>query len=34
MPDSFEDNLIALLPNLKRFALSLCRRADLADDLV
>jgi RNA polymerase sigma-70 factor, ECF subfamily len=34
MPDSFEDNLIALLPNLRRFALSLCRRPDLADDLV
>ncbi|MFM2390788.1 MAG: hypothetical protein RLZZ437_2343 [Pseudomonadota bacterium] len=34
MPDSFENNLIALLPNLRRFALSLCRRGDLADDLV
>ncbi len=34
MPDSFDDNLIALLPNLRRFALSLCRRPDLADDLV
>jgi RNA polymerase sigma-70 factor, ECF subfamily len=34
MKDSFSDDLIALLPNLRRFALSLCRRADLADDLV
>lgn len=34
MPDSFQDNLIALLPNLRRFALSLCRQPDLADDLV
>jgi RNA polymerase sigma-70 factor (ECF subfamily) len=34
MPDNFDDNLIALLPNLRRFALSLCRRAELADDLV
>ncbi len=34
MRDSFSDDLIALLPNLRRFALSLCRRADLADDLV
>lgn len=32
--DSFNDDLIALLPNLRRFALTLCRRADLADDLV
>jgi len=34
MPDSFTDDLIAFLPNLRRFALSLCRRADVADDLV
>ena len=34
MRDKFSDGLIALLPNLRRFALSLCRRADLADDLV
>jgi RNA polymerase sigma-70 factor (ECF subfamily) len=34
MPDRFTDDLIALLPNLRRFAQSLCRRADLADDLV
>jgi RNA polymerase sigma-70 factor, ECF subfamily len=32
--DTFKDDLIALLPNLRRFALSLCRRADIADDLV
>jgi RNA polymerase sigma-70 factor, ECF subfamily len=34
MADRFTEDLIALLPNLRRFALSLCRRADLADDLV
>jgi RNA polymerase sigma-70 factor, ECF subfamily len=34
MRDRFSNDLIALLPNLRRFALSLCRRADLADDLV
>ncbi|MGL4404334.1 MAG: RNA polymerase sigma factor [Notoacmeibacter sp.] len=34
MKDSFTEDLIALLPNLKRYALFLCRRADLADDLV
>ena len=33
-PDTFADDLIALLPPLRRYALSLCRRADLADDLV
>ena len=32
--DSFADDLVALLPPLRRYALSLCRRADLADDLV
>lgn len=34
MTDPFSENLIALLPNLRRFALSLTRRPDLADDLV
>jgi RNA polymerase sigma-70 factor, ECF subfamily len=34
MRDPFSEDLIALLPNLRRFALSLCRRSDLADDLV
>lgn len=34
MQDNFSENLVALLPNLRRFALSLCRRGDLADDLV
>ena len=34
MSDKFTEDLIALLPNLRRFALSLCRRADVADDLV
>ncbi len=34
MRDRFSDELIALLPNLRRFALSLCRRGDVADDLV
>jgi RNA polymerase sigma-70 factor (ECF subfamily) len=34
MRDSFVDDVVALLPNLKRFALSLCRRPDVADDLV
>lgn len=34
MSDRFSDDLIALLPNLRRFALSLCRRGDVADDLV
>ena len=32
--DSFTEDVVALLPNLKRFALSLCRRGDIADDLV
>jgi RNA polymerase sigma-70 factor (ECF subfamily) len=32
--DAFVEALVALLPNLRRFALSLTRRADLADDLV
>lgn len=34
MSDSFNHDLIALLPNLRRFALSLCRSQSLADDLV
>ena len=34
MQDNFVEDIVALLPNLKRFALSLCRRPDLADDLV
>lgn len=34
MPDRFSEDLIALLPNLRRFALSLSRRGDVADDLV
>nr|MCU0906594.1 RNA polymerase sigma factor [Paracoccaceae bacterium] len=32
--DTFADDLIALLPNLRRFALSLGRASDVADDLV
>jgi RNA polymerase sigma-70 factor, ECF subfamily len=34
MQDRFTSDLISLLPNLRRFALSLSRRPDLADDLV
>jgi RNA polymerase sigma-70 factor (ECF subfamily) len=34
LPEGFGNQLIAFLPNLRRFALSLCRSADLADDLV
>jgi RNA polymerase sigma-70 factor (ECF subfamily) len=34
MRDSFETDLIDALPVLRRFALSLCRRPDVADDLV
>ncbi len=34
MSDAFTDDLIALLPNLRRFAMSLCRQSDVADDLV
>ncbi|MDO5621492.1 MAG: RNA polymerase sigma factor [Paracoccus sp. (in: a-proteobacteria)] len=34
MPPEFSEELIRLLPNLRRFALSLARRADVADDLV
>ncbi|MGK9235548.1 RNA polymerase sigma factor [Inquilinus limosus] len=32
--DQFGDQLVALLPNLRRFAISLCRSRDGADDLV
>ena len=34
MDAAFGEALIRLMPNLRRYALSLCRRADLADDLV
>lgn len=34
MSQDFNRELLALLPNLRRFALSLCRAADVADDLV
>lgn len=34
-PDiAFGERLVAFLPNLRRFAISLCRSRDLADDLV
>ena len=31
---AFGDRLVAFLPNMRRFALSLCRSAHIADDLV
>jgi RNA polymerase sigma-70 factor (ECF subfamily) len=34
VPDDFEKELVAALPVLRRYALSLCRRPDMADDLV
>lgn len=34
LSDEFGDRLIAFLPNLRRFAISLCRAPDTADDLV
>ncbi len=34
MTDSFERDLLAALPALRRYALSLCRNGDTADDLV
>ena len=34
MADDFTDSLIAALPSLRRFALSLARQPDIADDLV
>lgn len=34
MKDRFSQDIIRLLPNLRRFAISLCRSHDQADDLV
>ena len=34
MADDFGQDLIAFLPNLRRFAISLCKSRDVADDLV
>lgn len=34
MDAAFSEGLISLLPNLRRYALSLARRGDVADDLV
>ncbi|WP_233489125.1 RNA polymerase sigma factor [Rhodovulum sp. 12E13] len=34
MRDDFETELVAALPVLRRYAISLCRRPDMADDLV
>ncbi|ETX13287.1 RNA polymerase sigma70 factor [Roseivivax halodurans JCM 10272] len=34
MTDRFETDLIEAVPALRRYALSLCRRGDVADDLV
>lgn len=34
MRHAFDQNLVDALPRLRRFALSLCRRGDMADDLV
>lgn len=34
MSDNFSNDLIDFLPNLRRFAISLCRSRDMADDLV
>lgn len=34
MLDDFEQDIVAALPALRRYALSLCRRLDIADDLV
>jgi len=34
MADAFETGLIEALPALRRYALSLCRKPDIADDLV
>lgn len=33
-PDPFSEGMIEALPNLKRYAMSLSRRVDIADDLV
>ncbi|RWI20384.1 RNA polymerase sigma factor [Mesorhizobium sp.] len=32
--DRVQDQLVAFLPNLRRFAIALCRSRDMADDLV
>ncbi|RWP59597.1 RNA polymerase sigma factor [Mesorhizobium sp.] len=32
--DRVQDQLVAFLPNLRRFAIALCRSRDIADDLV
>lgn len=34
MSDPFAEEIVALLPSLRRLALSLCLRGDLANDLV
>ncbi|QBF33227.1 RNA polymerase sigma factor [Thalassococcus sp. S3] len=34
MTDPFSRNIVELLPNLRRYAMSLARRPDVADDLV
>lgn len=34
MRDHFVEEVVDLLPNLKRFALSLCRKGDVAEELV
>lgn len=34
MQDRFVEDIVAVLPSLKRFALSLCRQPDVAEDLV
>lgn len=34
MADRFESDLVEAVPALRRYALSLCRRGDIADDLV
>lgn len=34
MQDTFVDDIVTLLPNLKRFALSLCHKSDVAEELV
>lgn len=34
LPPGFGDRLVAFLPNLRRYAITLCRSADRADDLV
>ena len=34
MQDDFVESIVEVLPKLQRYARSLCRRADLAEDLV